>query len=149
MLLFSLPWLQVLCCTFFSPLQKEHQGIPRRSTARTGWGAWTRGSLDQEEPVRKPNYDSSEALMRCNHNGKKQQLLQKVIVVGGQGRGIQMLNSRSVDGSALPSCWHSWPCCQSFCLQVLGFIRETDIHFPYTSAKATLVSSAFFKTHFI
>jgi len=57
-----------------------------------------------------------------------------------------MLNSRLMDGSVLPSCWHSWLCCQSFCLQVLEFIRETGIHFPYRSAK--LVSSTFFKTRF-
>lgn len=59
-----------------------------------------------------------------------------------------MLNSRNVDGGTLPSCWHSWLCCQSFCLQLLGFIGETGVHFPYASAKAMLVSSAFLKMHF-
>lgn len=50
----------------FSPLQKEEQGISRRSTAHKRLG-----SLDQGQPVRKPNYDSLEALMQCNHNGEK------------------------------------------------------------------------------
>lgn len=50
----------------FSPLQKEQQGISRRSTAHKGLG-----SLDQGQPVRKPNYDSLEALMQCNLNGEK------------------------------------------------------------------------------